>query len=67
MDEFNEYIDSILKNADLLTFDIEHYKKKVESGEIKNRPWWMDNDKNLKYEFKIICNKTDDGTGVSAV
>jgi hypothetical protein len=57
IDEFNEYIDSILKNADLLTFDIENYKKQVKSGEIKNRPWWMDNDKNLKYEFKYIENK----------
>ena len=55
--DFNEYIDSILKKADLLTFDIENYKKQVESGEIKNRPWWMDNDKNLKYEFKYIENE----------
>ena len=49
--EFEEYVDSVIKSMDLLP-NIEKYKK-----EIKKRPWWMNNDKNLNYEFKYIENE----------
>jgi len=32
--------------------NIEKYKEGI-----KKRPWWMNNDKNLNYEFKYIENE----------